>query len=113
MSLMYLWQTLFSNIMIRVILTFLMTEVRNTRSEEHTSELQSPCNLVCRLLLEKKNKCLFILDCAGGGDGGEAVIALPHVVFVIRGEDDKIDSVPDVVDLGSDKVLLHSFCDEK
>src|SRR5205807_9721713 len=25
-----------------------------TRSEEHTSELQSPCNLVCRLLLEKK-----------------------------------------------------------
>src|SRR5256885_9513365 len=26
-----------------------------TRSEEHTSELQSPCNLVCRLLLEKKN----------------------------------------------------------
>src|SRR5256885_10200526 len=26
----------------------------NLRSEEHTSELQSPCNLVCRLLLEKK-----------------------------------------------------------
>src|SRR5256885_10797557 len=26
------------------------------RSEEHTSELQSPCNLVCRLLLEKKKK---------------------------------------------------------
>src|SRR5256885_10849442 len=31
-----------------------MRELR--RSEEHTSELQSPCNLVCRLLLEKKNK---------------------------------------------------------
>src|SRR2546426_6071594 len=29
---------------------------RHTRSEEHTSELQSPCNLVCRLLLEKKKK---------------------------------------------------------
>src|SRR2546426_8859320 len=31
------------------------------RSEEHTSELQSPCNLVCRLLLEKKKKtyCTF------------------------------------------------------
>src|SRR5688500_20021087 len=29
---------------------------RTARSEEHTSELQSPCNLVCRLLLEKKNK---------------------------------------------------------
>src|SRR5688500_2844217 len=28
----------------------------NERSEEHTSELQSPCNLVCRLLLEKKNE---------------------------------------------------------
>src|SRR5205807_9904408 len=28
---------------------------RATRSEEHTSELHSPCNLVCRLLLEKKN----------------------------------------------------------
>src|SRR5256885_6485663 len=30
--------------------------VRLDRSEEHTSELQSPCNLVCRLLLEKKKK---------------------------------------------------------
>src|SRR2546426_4391090 len=29
---------------------------RPHRSEEHTSELQSPCNLVCRLLLEKKKK---------------------------------------------------------
>src|SRR2546426_6904468 len=28
------------------------------RSEEHTSELQSPCNLVCRLLLEKKKRYL-------------------------------------------------------
>src|SRR3989454_6412166 len=40
------------------------------RSEEHTSELQSPCNLVCRLLLEKKKKnkqractpCYFSVD---------------------------------------------------
>src|SRR5688500_20368589 len=30
--------------------------VGGDRSEEHTSELQSPCNLVCRLLLEKKKK---------------------------------------------------------
>src|SRR2546426_5967120 len=29
---------------------------QGNRSEEHTSELQSPCNLVCRLLLEKKKK---------------------------------------------------------
>src|SRR5256885_6747314 len=32
------------------------TKRSDTRSEEHTSELQSPCNLVCRLLLEKKKK---------------------------------------------------------
>src|SRR5256885_2426169 len=31
-----------------------LTEPERFRSEEHTSELQSPCNLVCRLLLEKK-----------------------------------------------------------
>src|SRR5256885_4871402 len=31
-------------------------ECRGARSEEHTSELQSPCNLVCRLLLEKKKR---------------------------------------------------------
>src|SRR5256885_7009196 len=31
---------------------------RSSRSEEHTSELQSPCNLVCRLLLEKKKNQL-------------------------------------------------------
>src|SRR2546426_8260014 len=30
------------------------THMKRERSEEHTSELQSPCNLVCRLLLEKK-----------------------------------------------------------
>src|SRR5256885_12164843 len=33
---------------------------RPARSEEHTSELQSPCNLVCRLLLEKKKKCPLV-----------------------------------------------------
>src|SRR5256885_7095780 len=43
---------------------------REGRSEEHTSELQSPCNLVCRLLLEKKKHDLtnplehFLLSCA-------------------------------------------------
>src|SRR2546430_13663941 len=38
------------------------------RSEEHTSELQSQSNLVCRLLLEKKNKnarCISLLDVSG------------------------------------------------
>src|SRR2546426_6699077 len=33
-------------------------KVAEIRSEEHTSELQSPCNLVCRLLLEKKKKII-------------------------------------------------------
>src|SRR2546426_9123672 len=37
------------------------------RSEEHTSELQSPCNLVCRLLLEKKKlNATFAILCAPG-----------------------------------------------
>src|SRR3989454_12013690 len=47
----------------------------STRSEEHTSELQSPCNLVCRLLLEKKNKFkmnkarnTFFVACASGSE---------------------------------------------
>src|SRR5256885_3075686 len=34
-----------------------------TRSEEHTSELQSPCNLVCRLLLEKKKNTQIAAAC--------------------------------------------------
>src|SRR2546427_1955110 len=36
-------------------------DVRKERSEEHTSELQSQSNLVCRLLLEKKNNITMIL----------------------------------------------------
>src|SRR5690242_20825334 len=39
-----------------IMLGFLWHEVPETRSEEHTSELQSHVNLVCRLLLEKKKK---------------------------------------------------------
>src|SRR5256885_3636431 len=37
------------------------------RSEEHTSELQSPCNLVCRLLLEKKKKHAVTPEIPGAG----------------------------------------------
>src|SRR5438876_7389729 len=40
----------------RVSIPPLLTEWGITRSEEHTSELQSPVHLVCRLLLEKKKK---------------------------------------------------------
>src|SRR2546426_6294244 len=38
----------------------LRTHTSRKRSEEHTSELQSPCNLVCRLLLEKKKNKYWI-----------------------------------------------------
>src|SRR5256885_7330206 len=38
--------------------------IAEMRSEEHTSELQSPCNLVCRLLLEKKKKLYMIMPSA-------------------------------------------------
>src|SRR5256885_5557906 len=39
------------------------------RSEEHTSELQSPCNLVCRLLLEKKKTSIY---------------GMLHLLFILR-----------------------------
>src|SRR5256885_12925523 len=54
------------------------------RSEEHTSELQSPCNLVCRLLLEKKNQHLKLqpirtnrLTTAGLGPGSHSLLRSP------------------------------------
>src|SRR2546426_6957667 len=40
----------------RVVYLLKADKGKDSRSEEHTSELQSPCNLVCRLLLEKKKK---------------------------------------------------------
>src|SRR5256885_11957954 len=52
---------LISQIIQRLLQSKLLVEVATPqaaycpRSEEHTSELQSPCNLVCRLLLDKKN----------------------------------------------------------
>src|SRR5256885_12872230 len=49
-----------------------LSRVENGRSEEHTSELQSPCNLVCRLLLEKKNN--------DGSMHARPELALPHVL---------------------------------
>src|SRR5205807_8557911 len=51
----------FHNIMlmtyvVMIVLSAIGLLIGGVRSEEHTSELQSPCNLVCRLLLEKKKK---------------------------------------------------------
>src|SRR5256885_3629148 len=47
------------------------------RSEEHTSELQSPCNLVCRLLLEKKKKRAHPSSRAILGAGGKPMQGNP------------------------------------
>src|SRR5256885_7791428 len=44
------------------------------RSEEHTSELQSPCNLVCRLLLEKKKHHINYRSAVAAEFGGIAVV---------------------------------------
>src|SRR5205807_10671708 len=58
------------------------------RSEEHTSELQSPCNLVCRLLLEKKNRnesrARPIPPSGGSGRGLSAFAAGELVVIDVR-----------------------------
>ena len=43
-------------LLVNVAGKLIQLEPKRNRSEEHTSELQSPCNLVCRLLLEKKKK---------------------------------------------------------
>src|SRR5256885_12144375 len=45
------------------VLTEMATVRRLPRSEEHTSELHSPCNLVCRLLLEKKKTTALSILC--------------------------------------------------
>src|SRR5256885_8322769 len=46
--------------------------VPQCRSEEHTSELQSPCNLVCRLLLEKKKKLMNLSN---------RLVATTHITY--------------------------------
>src|SRR5256885_3889853 len=43
-----------NNVLLKKLKIALALTSEDIRSEEHTSELQSPCNLVCRLLLEKK-----------------------------------------------------------
>src|SRR5256885_7833353 len=47
--------------MIGIVLLFHFGIFDLLRSEEHTSELQSPCNLVCRLLLEKKKNDVMMI----------------------------------------------------
>src|ERR1039457_7516803 len=59
-STLFPYTTLFRSVLILTTCSFWMSRKNRasifTRSEEHTSELQSPCNLVCRLLLEKKTQ---------------------------------------------------------
>src|SRR5256885_12087340 len=56
----------------------IIASTKRSRSEEHTSELQSPCNLVCRLLLEKKKNILNHLHYIGYLVG-HIVINIVHV----------------------------------
>src|SRR2546426_7511985 len=49
-------QNSFTNLVASIMKVARVIPPHSSRSEEHTSELQSPCNLVCRLLLEKKKK---------------------------------------------------------
>src|SRR5256885_9926141 len=51
------------DLQLQVVFHARMAEEAGHRSEEHTSELQSPCNLVCRLLLEKKKHILSTIGC--------------------------------------------------
>src|ERR1022692_1187543 len=63
---------------------------RGWRSEEHTSELQSPCNLVCRLLLEKNE----------GNVGGGRVVQRRARVGSLHGDSRVVPSVARPTDLG-------------
>src|SRR5256885_4750219 len=55
--------------------------VNNWRSEEHTSELQSPCNLVCRLLLEKKKTLVILCGATGSAvSGAVRAVVVEHAV---------------------------------
>src|SRR5256885_4161645 len=54
------------------------------RSEEHTSELQSPCNLVCRLLLEKKKDALHIHTGANRFYRALSLVSFPLAPVVLR-----------------------------
>src|SRR5256885_8107971 len=68
---------------------------RIARSEEHTSELQSPCNIVCRLLLEKKTSSTLYFDSltVNAGNGG-----FLHCIQM----DTSVNAANQVVSVGAD-----------
>src|SRR2546430_4675083 len=53
------------------------------RSEEHTSELQSQSNLVCRLLLEKKKTSMRIMVCSSRTGSTQSYAPLPSLLLII------------------------------
>src|SRR5256885_6714009 len=55
-----------------------MMQTASDRSEEHTSELQSPCNLVCRLLLEKKKTLVPVYEVVNNFFHTAALAALSY-----------------------------------
>src|SRR5437762_4925801 len=73
----------------------------SVRSEEHTSELQSPMYLVCRLLLEKKKYTLYLRTCAGHAARAHGLARdanLPQAVFRFPSDRPTPDlGVPDVI----------------
>src|SRR5256885_9774703 len=56
------------------------------RSEEHTSELQSPCNLVCRLLLEKKKNTMREQLIRLSSEVGDLLLILDIICLTIYGD---------------------------
>src|SRR2546426_7179163 len=77
------------------------------RSEEHTSELQSPCNLVCRLLLEKKKQRAGndnhgdLLAPAYGGDTSHRHLDASRMLLEHHHNSGPMDAVP----TGDDKII--------
>src|SRR5256885_13335225 len=79
------------------------------RSEEHTSELQSPCNLVCRLLLEKTFK--VVEGPIRGGAGGMEFSGLTSVASTLfQGLERQMNGLAGSLGLsGLDKLLAAAF----
>src|SRR5256885_2396027 len=74
-----------------------------SRSEEHTSELQSPCNLVCRLLLEKKKNIIKSTpDCV-------RFAKFPHLYFLVAPPYDVLVLLADMLHnhVGQNRTYLH------
>src|SRR5256885_12070427 len=79
----------------------------SSRSEEHTSELQSPCNLVCRLLLEKKKN--NSLSSRAIALSHLRLLSDPHTRLVLRSS--CVYSAPTHSSVSSPRELLRTLCE--